>query len=370
MGPFTTQTLGDLGADVIKIESPEGDTIRHLGPMRNEGMSPGFLHLNRNKRSVVVNLKEASGRESVLALAEDSDVFVTNIRPAALARLQLDYPNVAARNPSIVYVSMVGYGQNGPYADRATYDDIIQALCAIPTLTAEVSDGTPRYIPLAIIDRVVGQAAATAVLAAMVHRMKTGRGQSVEIPMFETMVPYVMGEHMAGRTYDPPIGPAGYPRLLSPSRRAYATLDGYVSALVYTDRHWKAFFAAIGQPDRFESDHRLSNVAHRTAHISELYSEISETLKTRSTAYWMEALAASDIPVMPVHTLDSLLEDPHLDAVGFFRRTEHPTEGTMLDMASLGRWSDSPPSAPRPAPTLGQHNAELLPNLNSVVTDA
>ena len=362
MGPFATQTLGDLGADVIKIESPEGDTIRHLGPMRSPGMSAGFLHLNRNKRSVVINLKEESGRQSLLGLAERSDIFITNVRPAAMARLGLDYAAVAARNPSIVYVSMVGYGQSGPYADRAAYDDIIQSVCAIPTLIAQVGDGVPRYIPLAIVDRVVGQAAATATLAAVIHRLQTGRGQHVEIPMFETMVPYVLSEHMSGRTYDPPMGPPGYPRLLAPSRRAYATLDGYVAALVYTDRHWKAFFCAIGQPERFKSDPRLATVAQRTAHISDLYSEVSEALKARPTAYWLETLGAADIPVMPVHTLGSLLEDPHLKAVKFFRHAEHPTEGSVLDMAPLGRWSDSEPSIPRPAPSLGQHNDEVLPS--------
>lgn len=361
MGPFATQTLGDLGADVIKVESPDGDTIRHLGPLRSAGMSPGFLHLNRNKRSVVLDLKEESGREAALALAETCDVFVTNVRPAAMARLKLDYASVAARNPGIVYISMVGYGQDGPYADRAAYDDIIQAVCAIPTLIAQVGDGVPRYIPLAIVDRVVGQAAATATLAAMIHRMKTGRGQHVEIPMFETMVPYVLSEHMAGLSYDPPLGPPGYPRLLSPSRRAYATLDGHVAALVYTDKQWKSFFRAIGQPERFESDARLATVAMRNANISELYREVSEALKGRTTAYWIDTLGAADIPAMPVHTLDSLMHDPHLEAVGFFRRVEHPTEGIVVDMAPLGCWSDSPPGATRPAPSLGQHNEELLP---------
>ncbi len=360
MGPFATQTLGDLGADVIKVESPEGDTIRHLGPFRSAGMSPGFLHLNRNKRSVSVNLKEEAGREAVLTLAETSDVFVTNIRPTAMARLKLDYASVAARNSTIIYISMVGYGQAGPYAERAAYDDIIQAMCAIPTLIATVGDGVPRYIPLAIVDRVVGQAAATATLAAVIHRIKTGRGQHVEIPMFETMVPYVLSEHMAGLTYTPPLGAPGYPRLLSPSRRAYPTLDGYVAALVYTDKQWKAFFDAIGQPGRFESDARLATVAMRNANISDLYNEVSEVLKRHTTAHWIETLGAVDIPVMPVHTLDSLMHDPHLEAVGFFRRMEHPTEGTLVDMAPLGIWSDSPPRASRPAPTLGQHNDEVL----------
>lgn len=360
MGPFCTQVLGDLGADVIKVESPDGDTVRHLGPMRSPGMSAGFLHVNRNKRSIVLDLKTPEGRKAVLDIARTVDVLVSNVRPAAMARLGLEYEAVAAVNPSIVYVSLVGYGQKGPYADRAAYDDMIQAACAIPTLVAQVGDGVPRYVPLAIVDRVVGQAAATAILAATVHRMKTGQGQSVEIPMFETMVPYVMSEHMSGLTYQPPMGEAGYKRLLAPSRQAYATLDGHVGTVLYTNKHWAAFFALVGQPERHASDPRLATIAERTRNITALYTEVSEFLKTQTTAYWLEHLTKADIPVMPLHTLESLMHDPHLEAVGFFTQSEHPTEGAIVEMAPLGTWSASVPDPWRPAPLLGQHTADVL----------
>jgi crotonobetainyl-CoA:carnitine CoA-transferase CaiB-like acyl-CoA transferase len=360
MGPFTTQILGDLGADVIKIESPQGDTVRHIGTARNPAMGPCFLHVNRSKRSVVLDLKLKQDRQAILELAKTADIFMSNVRPAAMARLQLGYEDVCAANPRIIYVSLVGYGQDGPYAQRAAYDDMIQAVCAVPSLVAQAGDGVPRYVPLAMVDRIVGQAAATATLAAVVHRDKTGRGQRVEIPMFETMVPYVMGEHMMGLTFDPPLGPPGYPRLLASTRQAYPTRDGFVCALVYTDKHWQSFFELVGQPDRCSTDPRLASIGNRTTHINDLYAEVSAFLLEHSTAYWLEALKAVDIPVMPLHTLESLLEDPHLHAVNYFEMVDHPTEGRVRQMPPLGRWSDSVPDSLRPAPTLGQHTDEVL----------
>ena len=360
MGPFTTQVLGDLGADVIKIESPEGDTVRHIGTARNPAMGPCFLHVNRSKRSVVLDLKLKQDRQAILELAKTADIFISNVRPAAMARLQLGYEDVFAANPSIIYVSLVGYGQDGPYAQRAAYDDMIQAVCAVPSLIAQAGDGVPRYVPLAMVDRIVGQAAATATLAAVIHRDKTGRGQRVEIPMFETMIPYVMGEHMMGLTFDPPLGPPGYPRLLASTRQAYPTRDGFVCALVYTDKHWQSFFELMGQPDRCSNDPRLASISTRTTHINDLYAEVSAFLLEHSTAYWLEALQAADIPVMPLHTLESLLEDPHLHAVNYFEMVDHPTEGRVRQMPPLGRWSDSVPNSLRPAPTLGQHTDEVL----------
>lgn len=363
MGPFATQVLGDLGAEVTKVEPPEGDPVRHLGPWRNPGMSACFLHVNRNKRSVVLDLKQSEDRQAVLALAADADVFVTNVRPAAMARLRLSYEDVVAAHPGIIYVALVGYGQNGPYADRAAYDDMIQAACAIPSLIAQLGEGVPRYVPLAIVDRVVGQAAATAILAACLHKLRTGRGQYVEIPMFETMAPYVLAEHLSGHTYLPPIGEPGYRRLLASSRQAYATRDGHVCTMVYSDRQWRSFFALIGQPDRCTTDPRLADMGSRTRHIAELYAEVAAALKEQTTAYWLEALSNADIPVMPLHDLHSIQDDPHLKAVGFFREVEHPTEGPMVELAPMGRWSDSPPDPPRPAPTLGENSEQILSRL-------
>lgn len=360
MGPFTTQVLGDLGADVIKVEPPQGDTVRHIGSGNNPGMGPCFLHVNRNKRSVILDLKQERDRQAILELAKTADVFITNVRPAAMARLNLAYEDVCAANPRIVYLSLVGYGQQGPYAERAAYDDMIQAVCAVPSLIAQVSDGVPRYVPLAIVDRIVGQAAATATLAAIIHRDKTGRGQSVEIPMFETMVPYVMGEHMMGLTFDPPRGPPGYPRLLATTRQAYATRDGFVCALVYTDKQWESFFTLMGHPERYRTDARLASITTRTAHINDLYAEVSAFLREKTTAYWLEVLQKADIPVMQLHTMESLLQDPHLQAVNYFEMVDHPTEGRVRQMPPLGRWSDSAPMIRRPAPVLGQHTDEVL----------
>ncbi|WP_171963313.1 CaiB/BaiF CoA transferase family protein [Bordetella trematum] len=365
MGPFATQILGDLGADVIKVESPEGDTVRHLGPMKNPGMSAGFLHTNRNKRSVVLDLKTDKDRAVFHALIRSADVFVSNVRPAALRRLGLSAEALTRLKPDLIYLSLVGYGSDGPYANRAAYDDMIQAACAIPTLIAQVGEGVPRYIPLAIVDRIVGQAAATAITAALVHRLRTGQGQCIEVPMFETMVPYVLSEHMSGLTYEPAIAPAGYPRLLAASRQAYPTSDGFVCALVYTDRHWKSFFTLIGQPERVQNDPRLASIASRTQHIAALYAEVSDALKRHPTAYWLQALDAADIPVMPLHTLESLMDDPHLKATGFFRTLHHPTEGPIRDMAPLGRWSATPTATRRPAPTLGEHTKEILSELQN-----
>lgn len=360
MGPFATQLLADMGADVIKVESPEGDTVRHLGPMRNPGMSAGFLHVNRNKRSIVLDLKNEGARESLLELARTVDVFVSNVRPAALARLGLSYEDFTRVNPSIIYMTLVGYGQKGPYAARAAYDDMIQAVCAIPSLIAQVGDGVPRYVPLAMVDRIVGQAAATAILAATIHKMKTGEGQSVEIPMFETMVPYVMSEHMAGHTYVPPAGETGYKRLLAPSRQAYATADGHVCTVLYNTQHWRSFFELVGAGEKYRLDPRVATIAARTHHISELYAEVASYLRTKPTAYWLQELTRLDIPVMPLHTLESLLQDPHLEAVGFFKKTVHPTEGALVEMSGLGTWSRTPPVMARPVPLLGEHTDEVL----------
>lgn len=363
MGPFATQILADMGADTIKIESPEGDTVRHLGPMRNEGMSAGFIHANRNKRSVVLDIKNESDRNALLELTRSSDIFISNIRPASLAKLHLTYEDFQRVNPQIIYVNLVGYGKNGPYAERAAYDDMIQAVCAIPSLIAEISGGVPRYVPLAIVDRVVGQAAATAILAAFIHKMKTGEGQAIEIPMFETMVPYVLSEHLAGATFEPQVGDIGYKRLLAPSRQAFRTADGHICTVLYTTKHWRSFFELVGESATYAHDPRVTTITERTKNINALYGEVAQFLQQKPSQYWLKELNRLDIPVMPLHTLDSLIKDPHLAAVGFFQKNQHPTEGAIIEMAGLGNWSRTPPQIIRPAPTLGQHTHEVLNNL-------
>ena len=360
MGPFATQTLGDLGADVIKVEPPLGDSTRRIGPMRNPGMGAGFLHVNRNKRSMVLNLKHPAGHAALLRLIEGADVLIYNVRPQAMARLKLTWKILSALNPRLIYVGVFGYAQSGPYAAKPAYDDLIQGAIGLPSMIATVGDGVPRYVPVAIIDRTVGIAAANAVTAALYRREKTGVGQAVDMPMFETMVPYVLGEHFGGRTFEPSLGPSGYPRMMARDRTPFATRDGYLCTLIYTDRHWRDFFAMLGDAARFTSDPRLRDLETRTRHIEALYAEIAEILKTRTTADWLERFDAADIPAMTLNTLESLPADPHLTASGYFQLSEHPSEGLIWQMNPASTWSESPASIRRGAPRLGEHSAEVL----------
>lgn len=360
MGPFATQLLGDMGADVIKVEPPSGDTSRWIGARRTPGMSAGFLHVNRNKRAIVLDLKQPEGHAALLRLAESADVLVYNVRPQAMARLGLAYEALARVNPRLIYAGVFGYGQDGPYGSRPAYDDLIQGVLGLPSLVAAVGDGVPRYVPLVFVDRTVGMAAVNAVCAALYRREKTGQGQRIDVPMFETMVPYMLGEHMGGRTFDPPLGAMGYQRLLARERTPFPTRDGHVCALIYNDKHWRNFFAMIGQPQRMLEDPRLKDIGTRTQHIADLYAMVADILRTDTTASWLRRLDEADIPAMPLNTLESLLDDPHLQAVDYFQWCEHPTEGPLLQMASGGHWSESPPAIRRLAPHLGEHSAEVL----------
>ncbi|GAA5232897.1 CoA transferase [Verticiella sediminum] len=360
MGPSATQMLGDLGADVIKVESPEGDVVRGIGPNGDQRMGPLFLGLNRNKRSIVLDLKQPAGRAALLRLAETADVLTYNVRPAAMQRLGLAYEDVAAVNPGIVYAGMFGFSQRGRYAPEAAFDDLIQAACALPQAVAEGSGDIPRYLPITIADRSVGLYAFGVICAALYARERTGRGQRVDVPMFETMVPYIMGDHLYGHTFVPPRAGYGYPRLLSPERRPYQTQDGYVCCLIYTDAHWKTFLRVIGKAELFDTDPRFANITTRTAHITELYGMAAEALRERTTAEWRELLKEADIPVFPMHTFDSLLDDPHLADIGFFGEAEHPSVGRIRTMAVPSEWHGTPPPDMKPAPRLGEHSRELL----------
>jgi crotonobetainyl-CoA:carnitine CoA-transferase CaiB-like acyl-CoA transferase len=360
MGPFATQLLGDMGADVVKVESPSGDTSRGIGPMRNPGMGAGFLHVNRNKRSVCIDLKNPAGREVLLDLAKGADILVYNVRPAAMRRLKLGYEDLVAVNPKIIYAGVVGYGQTGPYAALPAYDDLIQGVAGVPSLLATVSDGVPRYVPMAFVDRTVGLAAVNAITAALYQRERTGRGQSIEVPMFETMVPFVMGEHMAGQTFVPPLGPAGYPRLLAPERRPYQTSDGHVCALVYTDRQWRSFYEITGRGPAYDSDPRVVDIGVRTRHIGELCADNARHFITDTTANWLRRLNEVDIPCMPLNTLESLPTDPQLLASGFFETVDHPSEGRIVQMRLPATTSEPARSTMLPAPRLGEHTREIL----------
>ena len=361
MGPYSTQILADFGADVIKVESPEGDNMRWVWPFRNPGMGHIFLNANRNKRSVVLDLKKAPAREACLALAKRADVLVYNIRPQAMARLRLSYEDVKAVNPKIIYVGCFGYSQRGPYAAKAAYDDLIQGAAGVPWLLKKQGADSPRFAPIIIADRSVGQQVASAVSAALYYREKTGKGQRVDVPMFEHLLQIVLGEHLGGYTFEPAIGEAGYARMLSPDRRPYQTKDGYVCALIYNDKQWRSFFQAIGRLDM--QDERFRDHASRIRHIREIYTEVAEIFATRTIAEWMHLLEEADIPYTPLRTIDDLVADPHLGAIGFFTEAEHPSEGKIKSMRTPAAWSDSKTEPARPAPTLGQHSREILQEL-------
>ena len=264
MGPYATQIIADMGANVIKVESPDGDIVRQIGPGRTPGMGGMFLNANRGKRSIAIDLKHPDGRDALLRLAENADAIVYNVRPQAMARLGLDYETLAKANPKIVYVGVFGYGQNGPYASKPAYDDLIQGASTIPTLMAMAGDGTPRYVPITMADRVVGLMAVNAILGGLMHQQRTGIGQRIDVPMFESMTDFVLIDHLGGLTYDPPLDHGGYARLLSRYRRPYKTSDGYICALIYNDKQWRSFFAAIGQPEFLEQP-RFANHAARHA---------------------------------------------------------------------------------------------------------
>lgn len=360
MGPFATQQLGDMGADVIKVEAPAGDSTRGIGPMRNPGMGPVFLHCNRNKRSIVLDLKQPDGRAALLRLAATVDVLVYNVRPAAMQRLGLAYEDLCKAKPDIIYAGLYGFGQDGPYAARPAYDDLIQGAVGIPTLSVAAGSEVPRYAPSALADRIVGMAACNAILAAFIHRQRTGEGQSVEVPMFETMAQFTLGDHMGGATFEPAIGPTGYARILNPNRRPYQTRDGYICAMFYSDRQWQTFFALTGRTEQFQQDPRFATIGQRTEHIHALYAMVSEAMATRTTAEWTEALTQADIPNMPMNTIASLMDDAHLQAVGFFEHQVHPTEGPIRSMRAASRFSRTPTAQRAFAPRLGEHSAEVL----------
>jgi formyl-CoA transferase len=360
MGPFASQTLGDMGADVIKVESPDGDLVRQLGPARHDDMGPIFLNTNRNKRSVVLDLKNPAGAQALKRLLLDADVLMYNVRPQAMARLGLDYETVSAINPRIVYAGVFGFGQDGPYAARPAYDDLIQGASTLPHLIARASGGIPRYVPTAMADRIVGQTAVGAILASLLARGRTGRGDRVDIPMFETMVAFVLGDHLGGLTFEPPLDGGGYARQLSPERRPYRTSDGYICALVYNDKQWEGFLKAIGRQSLAAEDERFATFANRSRNIDHVYGVLSGIFEERTTAEWMRLLEQADVPFMPMHDLQSVLHDPHLEATGFFATVQHPSEGEIRTMRMPVKWTNNAADAPRPTPRLGEHTQEVL----------
>jgi crotonobetainyl-CoA:carnitine CoA-transferase CaiB-like acyl-CoA transferase len=343
----------------VKVEPPEGDVMRYNAPLRTPGMGHIFMNANRNKRSAVLDLKTEAGRAACLAIARSTDVLVYNIRPQAMARLKLSYEDVRAVNPRLLYVGAFGYSQRGPYAAKAAYDDLIQGAVGLPWLFREAGGAAPRYLPAIVADRATGLQLANAVCAGLYWREKSGRGQRIDVPMFESLLPLVLGEHLAGETFIPPQGGLGYGRMLAHGRRPYETQDGYVCVLVYNDKQWRSFFALIGRPELLK-DPKYATQEARSRDYEGAYALVAEEMKKRTTAEWIAALEAADIPVQRMNSLADIVADPHLAATGYFREVEHPTEGRIRAMAVPSEWSESPPEYRRHAPRLGEHTREVL----------
>jgi crotonobetainyl-CoA:carnitine CoA-transferase CaiB-like acyl-CoA transferase len=358
LGPWAAQQLGDLGADVIKVEPPDGDTTRQLGPMRNPAMGAFYLAVNRNKRSIVLDLKQEAARRVLRRLAEGADVLLHNYRPQAARRLGMSYEIFRAANPGLVYVGTYGFRAAGPYGDKPAYDDIIQAASGIASLQASIV-GEPRYVPTIVADKSSSMTVLAAVLAALYHKARTGEGQEVEVPMFESMAAWVMVEHLYGETFSPPIDTIGYKRILNPNRRPFKTRDGYLAILPYTDQNWRDFFALAGRGDLF-ADPRYKTLASRLRHIELLYEELATIALTRTNAEWLAELNRRNIPGMTVNTLEALLHDPHLEAVGFWQTVEHPTEGTLRLPGLPATYGKTPGAIRRLPPRLGEHSVEVL----------
>ncbi len=359
VGPLATQILADHGADVIKVESPSGDLGRTIGGLgKTPGMGPKFLHLNRNKRSLVLDLKKPAGYDALMKLIAKADVLVWNVRPDSMARMKLSYDDVKAVNPKIIYCGMFGFGQGGRYRKKPAYDSIIQGSAGVAALYHRAA-GEPRYLPMVMADKTVGLIAVQMMLMALFHRERTGEGQSIEIPMFENMAAFVMSEHMYMKTFDPPTGSTGDPRLLDPQAKPMQTKDGFICISANTNAQAFAFFDAIGRPE-LKTDPRFDSVASRFRNVGEYFRIRGEALRTKTTAEWLEIFDKCDVPAMPYHTLDTLLEDPHLAEVGFYQRVEHPTEGTIINMALPNKLSRGARSDFSPAPKIGQHSVEVL----------
>lgn len=358
LGPLASQTLGDLGADVVKVETPDGDITRSITPQRNPGMGAGFLSVNRNKRSIALDLKKPAAREVLTRLVAGADVLMHSMRPQAMDRLGFGPDAARALNPRIIHCAAYGYRRDGPHGWRPAYDDVIQAASGLAALQASFA-GEPRYVPSSMIDKLVGLTVASSINAALFHRERTGEGQAIEIPMYETMVAFLLPEHMAGRSFDPPMGPAGYGRVLAPYRRPYRTADGHIGVLPYTATQWARLFALIGRPEMAD-DPRVTDGATRSRHVADLYAMVAEAMPGRSTAEWHRIFDEADIPAMPVQDLDAVLDCPHLDAVGFFEAHRHETEGDLVFLGHPVRYDRTPAAIRRLPPRLGQHTVEIL----------
>jgi crotonobetainyl-CoA:carnitine CoA-transferase CaiB-like acyl-CoA transferase len=357
-GPLATQTLGDMGADVIKIESPDGDTTRYTGPARSPDMAALFMGLNRGKRSLVLDLKQSAAADALWRLIAEADVFIHSMRPQAIERLGFSHQAVGARQPRLVYAAIHGYRSGGPYSGQPAYDDVIQGQSGVAALMAEIA-GEPRYAPTILADKTTASVLVGAVAAALYAREKTGRGQFVEVPMFETMVGFVLAEHLFGHCFAPPVGKLGYTRVMGSWRRPYKTKDGYLCMMAYTERHWRKFWTMVGRPEVCD-DPRFNSIATRSHNVVALYELAGACLADKTTDQWLGLLRDLEIPAARMSSLDALIDDPQLDAGGFFKHATHPSEGEIAFTDLPVRFGDDTTSAERLQPRLGEHSIEVL----------
>lgn len=358
MGPYCTQIMADMGADVIKVEPPEGDATRYISAGPAPDMSGVFVNVNRGKRGIVLDLRTDEGKAAMAALTVTADVFIHSMRAKAIAKLGFDYPAVAALNPGIVYTNCYGYGRRGPDGDRPAYDDTIQAECGLPAVQQQLT-GRADYVGTIMADKIAGLTALYATMMALFHRERTGQGQEVEVAMFETMASFMLVEHANGAMFDPPLGPAVYPRTVAPNRRPYDTSDGQIAALIYNDKHWNAFIDAVQPP---WASAQYATLAQRAQRIDTVYGLVAETMKERTTAQWLKLLRELEIPAAPLNTPGDLFDDPHLNAVGLFETVETPNGPVRFP--GVPTWlSGTPGRVAGPAPELGAHTTAVLAEL-------
>lgn len=356
-GPLATQMLGDMGADVIKIEAPEGDAPRHTGPSRSPNMAALYMGLNRSKRSLVLDLKQPAAANALWRLIAKADVFVHSMRPQKIEKLGFAHQTVCAKNPRLVYAALHGYRDGGPYSGLPAYDDVIQGQSGIAALMSV--GGEPRYAPTILADKISALAISNAVTTALFARERTGSGQFVEIPMFEQLVWFVLAEHLFGHNFVPPMGALGYTRVTGAWRRPYKTKDGYLCMMAYTERHWRKFWPAVGKPELCD-DPRFSSIAARSHNVVALYELAGACLAERTTDEWIALLRGLEIPCAKMASLDDLLTDPQLAATDFFKHAHHPTEGDILYTDLPVRFSGSASTEQRLQPRLGEHSFEVL----------
>lgn len=355
MGPYCTQIMADMGADVIKVEPPQGDDTRYVSVGPAPGLSGVFVNVNRGKRSIVLDLRTEAGKANLRDLIAEADVFIHSMRAKAIARLGFGYDDVVKISPRIVYTNCYGYGRRGPEADRPAYDDTIQAECGLPAVQEQLT-GEATYVGTIMADKVAGLTALYATMMALFHRERTGEGQEVEVSMFETMAAFMLVEHANGAMFDPPLGPAVYPRTVAPNRRPYETKDGHIAALIYNDKHWNAFIDAVQPPwNRPE----YATLEARAGQIDTVYGLVAQTLKERTTAEWLDLFDDLEIPAAPIHTPDALFDHPHLNAVGLFETVD--TAYGPVRFPGVPTWFSKTPGHVRGfAPELGADTDDVL----------